>query len=227
MKLNNKLFFIVFIMLFAVFTIFADGTNLGEWFKEKFVQFGINPEMVPYLVVFILAMAPISELRGSILYGALIGLDIFWVVVISVVGNIIPVFFILFLLGFFEGLLRRFMIFDRLFDWIFKKTMAKSEKVEKYGEVGLTLFVAIPSPLTGAWTGSLVAYLMKLSYLKSLLFIFIGVLIACAIVTPIGYIFKTLPTFIKLVSVLLILVLLLIYFLINTINKKKKSDQNV
>jgi len=223
MKLFIKILLIFIIMFLFVFSIFAENLKIGEWFNDFFLKNGITPDLIPYIVVFILAMAPISELRGSILYGAIMGLDIFWVILLSIIGNILPVFFILYLLGFFEKLLRKIKIFDKFFNWLFNRTMAKSDKVEKYGEVGLMLFVAIPSPLTGAWTGSLVAYLLKLSYLKSLIFIILGVLIACIIVSPIAFIFKTLPTSVKLISVLLIVILLIIYIMINALNKKKEN----
>jgi uncharacterized membrane protein len=145
---------------------------------------GINP----YLIILIIAMLPIVELRGAIPAG-IIFLELEWVPVImfSIIGNMVPIFFILFLLKPVEKLFRKIPAFDRLFDWVFKRTMAKTTAVEKYEEAGLMLFVAIPLPVTGAWTGSLVSYLLKLNYWKSILFIFFGVLIAGGIVSTLTY----------------------------------------
>jgi len=146
-----------------------------DWLKSK----GIDP----YIIVLLLAMLPIFELRGSIPVGILaLKLDIVQVIIYSIIGNMIPIFFILFFFKPIEKLLRKINFFNKFFDWLFERTKAKSKSIEKYEEVGLMLFVGIPLPLTGAWTGCLAAYIFKLSYLSSLLYIFLGVLIACAIV---------------------------------------------
>lgn len=133
----------------------------------------------------LLAAAPISELRGAIPYAISQGLSwqsaYFW----GVVGNMIPVFFILWLLDpVSKWLSKNFKIFDKFFKWLFHYTRTKhASKIEKYQELALIVLVAIPLPMTGAWTGSLVAFLFGLPYKKALPLIFLGVLIAGAIVT--------------------------------------------
>lgn len=141
---------------------------------------GINP----YLIILITAMLPIIELRGAIPVGILFfDLNPFLVIAVSIIGNIIPVFFILFLLKEVEMVLRKVKIFSIIIDKVFSITMAKSESIEKYEELGLMFFVGIPLPVTGAWTGSLLSYLLKLSYKKSTIYITAGVFLSAFIVS--------------------------------------------
>jgi uncharacterized membrane protein len=147
----------------------------------------------PWFVVIIIAMIPLVELRGTILLWAAQGGDFTlagfpypegWpmIYIVSVIGNMIPIPLILLFFPWIEKKLRRWKIFQRFFDWLFARTRKKTGKsVEKYEELALLLFVAIPLPITGAWTGSLVSYLFGLNRMKSLIFIFIGVLMAGAI----------------------------------------------
>ena len=182
MKYIFSVFLIVFVIMFCFAGQIEDST--GKRIADKLIEHGINP----YIVILMIAVLPIVELRGSIPVGiALLKLNWIYVIIFSLIGNMLPIFFILFIFGFFEKFLRRFKIFDKFFDWLFKRTVAKSKKIEKYEELGLMFFVAVPLPVTGAWTGSLVAYLMKFSYKKSLLFIFLGVIIACIIVSVLTY----------------------------------------
>lgn len=158
---------------------------------ESFIDF--LTWLPSWLVVIVIAMVPFIELRGTILLWAAQGGDFFlagfpypdgWlqIYLVSVFGNMIPIPFILMFFPWVEKKLRRFRIFNRFFDWLFARTRRKtSQAVEKYEELALVLFVAIPLPITGAWTGSLVSYLFGLDKSKSLIFIFIGVLIAGAI----------------------------------------------
>jgi uncharacterized membrane protein len=146
-----------------------------------------------WLVVIFIAMIPLIELRGTILLWAAQGGDFVladfpypegWlaIYVVSVIGNMIPIPLILLFFPWAEKKLRRWKIFNRFFDWLFARTRKKTSKaVEKYEELALVLFVAIPLPITGAWTGSLVSFLFGLDRVKSIFFIFIGVLIAGAI----------------------------------------------
>ncbi|MDD8030774.1 MAG: small multi-drug export protein [Acidobacteriota bacterium] len=136
--------------------------------------------------VLLLAMAPISELRGAIPVG-LAGLKLpFWeVFLISYVGNLIPVAFLLLALeplaNFLSG---RFKIFRKLFDWLFQRTRKNiATWVEKYGQKALVLFVAIPLPVTGGWTGSIAAFLFGFPFRVAFPLIALGVLIAGVIVS--------------------------------------------
>ena len=95
----------------------------------------------------------------------------------------VPIFFILLFFDFITKIFFRVPILKKLLEAIFRRTRKKGKIIEKYEEIGLMLFVAIPLPVTGAWTGSLAAYLFGLQFWKSILFIFLGVIIAGIVVT--------------------------------------------
>lgn len=221
MKYILSLILIIFVVTF----IFAEDVDnsIGKKLADKLIDIGINP----YLAILIIAVIPIVELRGSIPVGILLfKLNWFYVVLLSVIGTMLPIFFILFLLEIVEKFLRHFKIFDIFFNWLFKRTRAKSELIEKYEELGLMLFVGIPAPLTGAWTGSLASYIMKLSYLKSLLYIFLGVLIAAVIVTTFSILVsvKSLTIFWKILFILVfVIIITIIYLIINKALLKNKK----
>jgi uncharacterized membrane protein len=101
---------------------------------------------------------------------------------IAVVGNMLPIPFILLFFHVVEKWLRRYKSWSRLMDWLFAKTRHRADaKIRRYEHLGLLLFVAVPVPFTGAWTGALIAYLFDLKIGRSLLTIFVGVLIAAGI----------------------------------------------
>ncbi len=137
--------------------------------------------------VFFCSMLPIIELRGSIILGA--ALDIPWWqnYLISVVGNLLPIIFVLLLINWFLEVLKKVKGLRRISFWLEKKAEKNRPKIEKYGFWGLTLFVMIPLPGTGAWTGALVAALMKMNFWKAFLAIVIGVLLAGVIMTLASY----------------------------------------
>jgi len=141
--------------------------------------------IMQWLWVLLLAMLPISELRGAIpLAIGIYKLNPYISIPLIVLANFVPVPFILKFLGPVEGFLRRWKFWDKLMDRIFERTRKKTKKsIERWESLALILFVAIPLPVTGAWTGSLAAYLFGLDFKKSLLCIFIGIVIAGAIVT--------------------------------------------
>lgn len=140
----------------------------------------------PEFLVFLLAMAPISELRGAIPTGVAIFSLPFWkVCLISLIGNIIPVFF---LLLFLEPISRFFSkkskIFKKSMNWFFERTRKKVDKhIKKYEEIGLVIFVAIPFPLTGGWSGAIAAFLLGIPFKKAFPLVSLGVLIAGIIVS--------------------------------------------
>ncbi len=143
---------------------------------------GFSPELATTL----LAMLPIAELRGAIPAGiGGWGLD-WWVAApLAIIGNMIPVFFILWWIEPVSKWLRKhFAFFDRFFEWLFERTRKKFyNKYEKWGNLALIVFVAIPLPVTGAWTGSLAAFLFGIPFKKALPLITVGVIIASIIVT--------------------------------------------
>jgi uncharacterized membrane protein len=142
------------------------------------------------LVTLLLAMAPISELRGAIPYAWSQGMNHIWAYILAVGGNIIPVIPLLLFLGPVSRFLRRFSFFDKFFTWWFTRTLRRSRLVEKYEALGLILFVMIPLPITGAWTGSVAAFLLGIRFRLALPAIILGVLLAGIIVsfaTQIGF----------------------------------------
>ena len=145
-------------------------------------------EILPgWLVILLISMLPVVELRGSIPV-ALGAYDMNpWVVFpLAVIGNMIPVPFILLFFGCVEKYLRKYKSFDRFFNRLFEKTRKRADmKIKRYETIGLLAFVAVPLPFTGAWTGALIAYLFGLKFWKSILTIFMGVIVAGFIVTAV------------------------------------------
>ena len=137
-----------------------------------------------FLDVFLTAAAPISELRGAIPL-AIAVLDITWPLafLVAYAGNLFPVPFILLLLDPVSRLLSRIKIFERILNWIFSISRRRGGIIERYGAIGLVLFVAIPLPITGAWTGSIVAFLLGMKFRYAFPAIMLGVFIAGVIVT--------------------------------------------
>ena len=142
--------------------------------------------MWEYINTLLLAAAPVSELRGAIpLAIGIYKMPALLAFAIAVIGNMIPVFFILWLLDPVQKWLSTHSrLFERFFNWLFKWTRSRhARKFELYEELALIILVAIPLPMTGAWTGSLAAFVFGIPYKKALPLIFVGVLIAGVIVT--------------------------------------------
>ncbi len=137
-----------------------------------------------WLIVVVIAALPIVELRAAIPV-AIAALHMHWLeaIVFSVIGNMIPIPFVLWLLDPIRRFLCKWIFFGRLFDRIFRHALKRSKALKNTEAVGLILFVAIPLPVTGAWTGSLAAYLLRFPRVKSLIYILYGVLIASIVVT--------------------------------------------
>lgn len=142
--------------------------------------------MAPELKVFVLAALPISEVRGSVPLGLYFGLSPIKTVLISILGSILPVFPILWGLNTLTQHLRKIKIFDRFFEWLFRRTHSKSKLIERLEEVGLAIFIAIPSPFTGVWTGCVAAYLFELPWIPTFIAAFVGTSIASLIVLGIS-----------------------------------------
>ncbi|MDD4607071.1 MAG: small multi-drug export protein [Patescibacteria group bacterium] len=142
--------------------------------------------MSELIKVLLTAMAPISELRGAIpLAVGAYHWPIWQSYFVAVIGNIIPVIFILWLLEpVSKFLCQHSKLMARFFKWLFERTRLKhTQKFERWGAVALISFVAIPLPITGAWTGSVAAFVFGIPYKKSLVLITSGVLIAGIIVS--------------------------------------------
>lgn len=142
-----------------------------------------------WLATILLAMLPITELRGSIPFAiGFFKMSPWLAFLLSVLGDIVPAILIVwFLRPVSEWLAKRFLFFKKIFDWWFKHVTHNFEKkYAKYGEWALLIFVAIPLPVTGAWTGSVAAFLFSIPRRRAILFITGGVIIAGLIVTLIS-----------------------------------------
>ena len=128
-------------------------------------------------------MLPVFELRGAIPFGFYQNMPISRIFMLAVLGNLIPVIPIYFLLQPIAAKLTNIPIFRRFFTWLFNHTKKKAEIVQRYEALGLMLFVAIPLPVTGAWTGTIAAALFKVKFKYTMLAVTCGVLIAGCIVT--------------------------------------------
>ena len=141
-----------------------------------------------FTMTFLISMLPVVELRLGLPYGIAIGLKYPLALLAAVVGNLLPVpFIILFIKNVLVFLRRRIKSLDGFISKIEERAHLKSEMVVKYGPIGLFLLVAIPLPGTGAWTGSLVAALMGMRLRKALPSIVCGVLAAAAIMTLVTF----------------------------------------
>ena len=188
---NKIIIFSLLIMLLASIQVYGtntDGTKssihgLKDKINDQINSINISNETK----VFLISMIPIFELRGAIPIG-LISYDLpLWKVFpIAIAGNMIPIFFILLFFDLVTKLFFKVPILKKLLEKIFARTRKKGAVIEKYEELGLMLFVAIPLPITGAWTGSLAAYLFGLPFGKSILFIFLDVFTAAIIVSTLS-----------------------------------------
>jgi len=141
--------------------------------------------MHPYLLTFLWSATPILELRASIPLGYLrFGLSIYEATLISIVGNIVSAAIVLALIPVIVNFFEKYIpVFDRIMKRLFAHTRTKhSHKMAVIGEIMLILFVGIPLPGTGAWTGMLIAYLFGIRYWKSIFLVGTGVVISGIIV---------------------------------------------
>lgn len=138
--------------------------------------------------VLFLSMVPVAELRVSIPIGCSLGLPVLQCAAAAIIGNMIPVpFIILFIRKVFDFLRKHWPKLSRLVDQLEAKAEKKKPLVQKYAILGLTLLVAIPLPGTGAWTGALVAAMLDIRLKRAVPCIFLGVVIAATVVSMISY----------------------------------------
>lgn len=146
------------------------------------------PLFLKYLITFLVSIVPIIELRGAIPIGVGMGLSYFEAFIVSFIGNILPVYFIVKFIRPLFDFFGRWKPFRIIIDWASEKATKKienSNKLQNYTALGLFLFVAIPLPGTGAWTGSLIANFLGVSPKKAIPPIIAGVLTAGIIVLSI------------------------------------------
>ena len=155
---------------------------LVQWFSHNLSQF-ISPEGA----VFIISMIPILELRGGLLAASLLKISAARALPICIVGNIIPIPFILLFIRQIFKWMKKTRLFHGLIIRMENRAMGKSEQIKKYEFLGLLLFVGIPLPGTGAWTGALIASLLEVDIKKSSLAILCGLFMASAIMYIVSY----------------------------------------
>ena len=152
-------------------------------------EFLMDTTLGKCFLTMLVSMVPIIELRGAIPLG--MGLELQWwqSYLYAVIGNMIPVpFILLFITKIIAWMTKsRVKFFNKIGNWLTNKAEKNREKIEKYSFWGVCLFVAVPLPITGAWTGSLVASTIGMKWWKALLSCLLGVLIAGVIVTSISY----------------------------------------
>ena len=174
--------------------------SIGQRIADSMRKLGLPDE----LIIVAISTLPIVELRGAIPVGhVLLAHDdeqdsspadswsvklkrALYVYVLAVFGNMIPIPFILLLLGPISNLMMKCKLGQAFFDWLFARTRRKTANIEKYESIGLTIFVAIPLPVTGGWTGSMAAFLMGIKFHHAMLCILLGVMIAGLIMTALS-----------------------------------------
>jgi len=135
------------------------------------------------ITVLILAALPITEVRASIPLGVLVyHLSPVTTIILSVVGSLLPVFPLLWFLTYLVKYLKRISSFDKFFEWLFAHTRARSKLIEDFELVGLAIFVAIPLPGFGIWTGMAAAYLLGLRWIPTFIAAMVGTIVASLIV---------------------------------------------
>ncbi len=139
------------------------------------------------VVVFIISMIPILELRGGLIVSSLLKVPITTAVPLCIIGNIIPIPFILLFIRQIFKWMKKIRIFRGLIEKLENRAMGKSDSIKKYEFWGLVLFVGIPLPGTGAWTGSLIAALLEIDFKKAVLAELLGIVIATVIMSVVSY----------------------------------------
>ncbi len=153
--------------------------SITFWFQDR----GISSE----IIVFIVSMLPLIELRGGLIASSLLGIDLIKASVICILGNIVPIpFILLFIRKIFEWL-KKVKGISKIIYKLEDKAMSKSDSIQKSAFVGLLLFVGIPLPGTGAWTGSLISALLNVKMKISVPAILCGLILATIIMDIVSY----------------------------------------
>jgi len=140
------------------------------------------------LATFLMSMLPVLELRAAIPIAiANFNIPVIYIFCLAVIGSFIPGVLIVYFLGPISNYLRKWSYLDKFFIWLFARTRAKfDKKYTSWGKLALMLFVAIPLPGTGVWTGSLAAWLFDFNKKEALIYIGLGTVLAGALVTLIS-----------------------------------------
>lgn len=156
--------------------------QIAVWFASTLGQY-ISKEAV----VFVISMVPILELRGGLLVSKMIGVPLLTAIPLCIVGNIIPIPFILLFIRQIFKWLKKVPFFEKFISRLEKRAMGKSDSIKRYEFWGLALFVGIPLPGTGAWTGSLIAALLDIDFKKAIVAELVGIAMATVIMSIVSY----------------------------------------
>lgn len=142
-------------------------------------------DLPPAVTVAVIAAIPVVELRGAIPVGVLLGLSPAEAALPAVIGNVLPIpALVWFLDPVQQWLSRRFRFFERFFAWLFRRTRTKhTARYEQFRDLALVLFVAVPLPGTGGWTGAAAAFVFGVKKWRALALIVLGIIIAALVVT--------------------------------------------
>ena len=158
--------------------------------SETIAQYIVNllgEKISPELIAFIVSLLPVLELRGGLIAAKLMEIDFIKAFIICYIGNMLPIPFILLFIRKIFNLLKKVPSVEKLIVKLEARSIRKADKVQKYRLWGLLIFVAIPLPGTGAWTGALIADLLDIRMKHSLPAIALGVLIAGIIISSLSY----------------------------------------
>lgn len=155
---------------------------------EAIIQWMNHSASGEFFYTMLMSMVPVVELRGGIPFGVALGLDIWPAYIAAVIGNMLPVpFIIIFIRRIFQWMRVHMPRLNSLVDKLEQKAHLKGRIVTKYKYLGLMIFVAIPLPGTGAWTGSLAAAFLNMRLRKAIPSVFLGVLIAGVLISAITF----------------------------------------
>jgi Predicted membrane protein len=147
---------------------------------EEVLNWGIPREAI----IIVISALPVVELRGALPVAInVFGMAWYKAFCLAIIGNLLPVPILLLFLDSLAKVASRVEVGRKMVNWVFERTRRRGNTIEKYEKLGLMLFVAIPLPVTGAWTGSIAAFLLGLKFRYAFLSILLGVIIAGAIVT--------------------------------------------
>ena len=157
---------------------------MAETLTAFFQGLGLSNEVV----IFIISMLPVVELRGGIIMAAVLGMKWYVAVPICIVGNLLPIPLVLKFVRKILDFLKKSKHLKKIIEWFENRTKNKGKNIQNGWLAGLMIFVGIPLPGTGAWTGALAADLFHIEFKKSMIAIVLGVLSASAIMTVVCYV---------------------------------------
>lgn len=161
-----------------------------EQIVNTFLNIFSGLEAIPFgkeLLVFMISLMPILELRGGLIAAALLDINPVVSYIISIIGNVLPVPFILWFINSILKWMRNSKHFSGIANWLDEKVEKHKSQIEKYGFWGLVLFVGIPLPGTGAWTGCLIAAVLNMDKKKAFLAAMLGIFMASIIMMILSF----------------------------------------